>query len=77
VFSDYTGLYIIQDVSLKTDQLERHGTAQFCASRDSMSRVHEAFTDERSANVLWPPRSPDLSMCGFSPWGYLKGRIYE
>jgi len=25
---------------------------------------------------LWPPRSPDLSTCGFYLWGYLKGKVY-
>jgi hypothetical protein len=25
----------------------------------------------------WPPRSPDLSMCDFFLWGYLKPRAYE
>ena len=31
----------------------------------------------RFADVLWPPRSPDLSTCDFFLWGYLKSRVYE
>jgi len=30
----------------------------------------------RFGDVLWPPRSPDLSSCDFFLWGYLKGRVY-
>ena len=28
-------------------------------------------------DVPWPPRSPNLSMCDFFLWGYLKSRVYE
>ncbi|PSN50871.1 hypothetical protein C0J52_12752 [Blattella germanica] len=24
----------------------------------------------------WPPRSPDLSVCDYFLWGYLKSRVY-
>ena len=27
-------------------------------------------------DVHWPPRSPDLSICDFFLWGYLKSRVY-
>jgi len=30
----------------------------------------------RFGDVPWPPRSPDLSMCNFFLWGYLKSRVY-
>ena len=30
----------------------------------------------RFGDVPWPPRSPDLSMCDFFLWGYLKSRVY-
>jgi len=30
----------------------------------------------RFGHVPWPPRSPDLSMCDFFLWGYLKSRVY-
>jgi hypothetical protein len=47
-------------------------------SERSLARVHEMFTAERTVSKgLWPPRSPDLSTCGFYLWGYLKGRVYE
>jgi len=28
-------------------------------------------------DVGWPPRSPDLTPCGFFLWGYLKAKVYE
>ena len=27
-------------------------------------------------DMLWPPRSPDLSKCDFFLWGYLKSGVY-
>jgi hypothetical protein len=30
----------------------------------------------RYADLTWPARSPDLSACDFSLWGYLKSRIF-
>ena len=30
----------------------------------------------RGTSILWPPRSPDLSVCDFFLWGYLKSRVY-
>jgi hypothetical protein len=30
-----------------------------------------------SANMPWPPRSPDLTMCDFFLWGYLKSVVYR
>ncbi len=31
----------------------------------------------RNAQIVWPLRSPDLSVCDFFLWGYLKSRVYE
>ena len=31
----------------------------------------------RFADTPWPPRSPDLSICDYFLWGYLKARVYE
>jgi hypothetical protein len=30
-----------------------------------------------SPNMPWPPRSPDLSMCDFFLWGYIKSVVYR
>jgi len=45
-----------------------------------MAVVRAMFPDRlisRCGDVPWPPRSPDLSMCDFFLWGYLKSRVYE
>ena len=44
----------------------------------SMSPAHEAFGEERTVSTgLWPPRSLNLSICGFYFWGYLKDKVYS
>jgi len=44
-----------------------------------MAAVRELFGNRvisRFGDILWPPRSPDLSVCDFFLWGYLKNRVY-
>jgi hypothetical protein len=31
----------------------------------------------RFGDILWPPRSPDLSICDYFLWGYLKAKVYN
>jgi hypothetical protein len=38
--------------------------------------VYDGHLISHFGDVLWPPRSPDLSMCDFSLWGFLKSRVY-
>jgi len=33
-------------------------------------------TVENMALTCWPPRSPDLTLCDFFLWGYIKDRIF-
>ena len=49
-------------------------------ARAAMAVVPAMLPDRlisRCGDVPWPPRSPDLSMCDFFLWGYLKWRVYE
>lgn len=49
-------------------------------SRDSVVRVQEVFTEERTAcKVLWLPRSLDLPKRDFFfyLWGWVKGKVNE
>ena len=49
-------------------------------SRASMGVLHPLFPNRlisRFGDVAWPPRSPDLSMCDYFLWGYLKSRVYK
>ena len=48
-------------------------------ARASMTAVRAAFPNHvisRFGDLPWPPRSPDLSMCDFYLWGFLKSRSY-
>jgi hypothetical protein len=31
----------------------------------------------RNGNMTWPARIPDLNVCDFLLWGYLKSKVYE
>lgn len=33
-------------------------------------------TENDLALLKWPPRSPDLTVCDFFLWGYVKGKVY-
>lgn len=49
-------------------------------ARASMRVLREIFEERvisRFGDVPWPPRSPDLSVCDFFLWGFLKSRVYE
>lgn len=48
-------------------------------ARKSMAAVRHLFGNRvisRFGDILWPPRSPDLSVCDYFLWGYLKSRVY-
>ena len=48
-------------------------------ARQPMAAVRELFRNlviSRLGDIPWPPRSPDLSVCDFFLWGYLKNRVY-
>ena len=64
-------------------QLHEAWFQQDCATshtaRQSMAAVRELFGTRvvsRFGDIPWPPRSPDLSVCEFFLWGYLKNRVY-
>jgi len=49
-------------------------------ARSTMAVLRPLFPNHvisRSGDILWPPRSPDLSTCDFFLWGYLKSRVFE
>jgi hypothetical protein len=47
------------------------------ASKDLVRALFNNHVISRFGDVPWPPRSPDLSTCGFFIWGFLKSRVYE
>ncbi|XP_025266325.1 uncharacterized protein LOC105254594 isoform X2 [Camponotus floridanus] len=49
-------------------------------ANETMTVLRKMFGNRlisRTASLSWPPRSPDLSVCDFFLWGYLKSRVYE
>lgn len=64
----------IQDLWFQQDGATAH------TARASMAVLRHLFPNHlisRFGDILWPPRSPDLSMCDFFLWGYLKSHVYE
>lgn len=41
------------------------------------SALQHVIDDRIISTGLWPPRSPDLSVCDFHLWGNLKVRAYR
>ncbi|KAG8186614.1 hypothetical protein JTE90_019935 [Oedothorax gibbosus] len=49
-----------------------------------MNNIYKTFDSDRvmsrgqsDLGPLWPPRSPDLSVCDFFLWGTLKSKLYS
>jgi hypothetical protein len=42
-----------------------------------MEDLREIFGEKIINRGLWPPRSPDLSVCDFHLWGKLKQNVYR
>uniref|UniRef100_A0A8D9B3Q2 Transposase n=1 Tax=Cacopsylla melanoneura TaxID=428564 RepID=A0A8D9B3Q2_9HEMI len=48
-------------------------------SNESIAEVKRLFPGKvisKRGDVNWPPCSPDLSVCDFFLWGYLKNKVY-
>jgi hypothetical protein len=47
-------------------------------AHNSMQRLRDVFDNEQIISQgLWPPCSPDHSICDFYLWGNLKGKVYK
>jgi hypothetical protein len=46
-------------------------------ARNSIIALQEVFDDKIISTGLWPPRSPDISVCEFYLWRNLKGKLYR
>uniref|UniRef100_A0A8C5MM42 DUF4817 domain-containing protein n=1 Tax=Leptobrachium leishanense TaxID=445787 RepID=A0A8C5MM42_9ANUR len=49
-------------------------------ARVSMNVLNNVFPNRvisRNGAISWPPRSPDLTVCDFFLWGYLKSKVFE
>jgi len=48
-------------------------------ARLSINAIQQIFGNRiisKNGDIQWPPRSPDLSVCDFFLWGYLKSKVY-
>ena len=62
------------DIWFQQDGATAH-TAQI-----TMAKLRQMFPSRlvsRWGDVEWPPRSPDLSICDFFLWGYLKEKVFK
>lgn len=71
----------LQEMGLDMESLwfQQDGATAHTA-RSSLKQVREMFPGHvisRFGDVHWPARSPDLSICDFFLWGYLKSRVYR
>jgi hypothetical protein len=65
-------------IPLKSTWFQQDGATVHC-SNENLELLESKFGDRvisRRTRRPWPPRSPDLSMCDFFLWGYLKSKVY-
>ena len=43
---------------------------------ETLELIREIFEDRVTSLGMWPPWSPDLTVCDFHLWGYLKNKVY-
>lgn len=68
-----------QGIRLKDVWFQQDGATSHTANA-SMAVLRRMFRGKiisKFGDVPWPPRSPDLSVCDFYLWGYLKSRVYS
>lgn len=72
-------LHTFPNLDIQHTWFQQDGATSHTA-RQSMAAVKRLFGDRiisRNANIAWPPRSPDLSVCDFFLWGHLKSIVYQ
>ena len=82
--NQYTYLDMLQNFfwpkHLRTADYKRYYFQQDGATAHTANMVQEWLTSKFSEYFVnkkqWPPRSPDLNLCDFYLWGYLKSRVF-
>lgn len=67
-----------RNIDMETVWFQQDGATAHTA-RVSIARLQELFPAaviSRNGDVPWPARSPDLTVCDFWLWGYLKSKVY-
>lgn len=69
----------LHDLNIENMWFQQDGATSHTA-RQSMAAVRQLFgrrVISRNGDIAWPARSPDLSVCDFFLWGYLKSKVYR
>jgi hypothetical protein len=66
---------------LKEDEIDKDCFQQDGAmahrAHMSMALLDDVFADRIISKTIWPPRSPDISLPDFFPWGTMKNSVYS
>jgi hypothetical protein len=72
-------LHSLPNLDIQHTWFQQDGATSHTA-RQSMAAGKRLFGDRiisRNSNIVWPPRSPDLSVCDCFLWGHLKSVVYQ
>jgi hypothetical protein len=72
-------LHSLPNLDIQHTWFQQDGATSHTA-RQSMAAVKRLSGDRiisRNANIAWPPRSPDLSVCDYFLWGHLKNVVFQ
>ncbi|KAK8405418.1 hypothetical protein O3P69_001754 [Scylla paramamosain] len=59
------------------EALEDNGSTRRPRGSGRPKKMFPARLVSRRDDVEWPPHSPDLSICNFFLWGYLKEKVFR
>lgn len=72
---------LLEELEIDTEQLyfQQDGATAHTAdqSMTALRNVFENHLISRFGDISWPARSPDLSVCDFFLWGYLKFKVFQ
>ncbi|PNF38720.1 hypothetical protein B7P43_G14368 [Cryptotermes secundus] len=72
-------IHSVPNTDIENTWFQQDGATAHTA-RVSMAAVRHLFGNRvisRNGDIAWPPRSPDLPVCDFHLWGYLKSVVYN
>ena len=72
-------IHSVLNIDIENTWFQQDGATAHTA-RVSIVAVRRLFGNRvisRNGDIAWPPRSPDLSVCDFYLWGYLKSVVYN
>ncbi|KAJ4429308.1 hypothetical protein ANN_26312 [Periplaneta americana] len=73
-FTQQFGLFSVNENTLFQQDGATSHTARI--SMDAVNALFPGRVISRKGDIAWPPRSPDLMVCGFFLWGHLKTKMF-